>query len=118
MPRIITTITKQPSDPWIILKEGMTSDIFSEEEINNIILPYVEYVRSLLGIITPETLSTIENDTFTSTLSFDTIENTSLAYSKLFGTELDPIVVAKNNLLKQKMTSANLVYDVQKSIEQ
>lgn len=118
MPKIITTITKQSSEPWIILKEGMSSDIFSEEERNNIILPYIEYVRSLPGIISDETLSTVENNTFTSILSFDTIEHTTAAYNKLFGAQLDAIVVAKNDLLKQKMTSSNLRYNVQKNIEQ
>ena len=117
MPKIITVITKNESDPWVLLNQEVSATVFTQEERDTIIAPYVEYTRALPGIQVNQITGVFQDNTFTSTLVFDTAENTSNAYQKLFGTNLDPVVVAKNSLFKNKMQNLGISYSVQVAIE-
>lgn len=113
MAQIIVTITKQESDPWILLKKEIVNDIFSQEEINNITKPYIEYIKTLQGYDYSQSFIDIVGNTATTHMFFDTLENASNAFVKLYPDNeqtLEQVVKNKNTLIKQKMQEAGVQY--------
>lgn len=113
MARILITITKQNDDPWILIKRDLIQDIFSQEEIDNTIKPYFQYIKALPGYIYEQSSVEITGNTSVSTMVFDTIENAANAYVKLYPANeqtLEQVVKNKNQLIKQKMQEAGVHY--------
>lgn len=113
MARILITITKQNDDPWILLKRDLTQAVFSQEEIDNVIAPYYQYIKALPGYNYEQSSVEITGNTSVSTIVFDTIENAANAYLKLYPSDeqtLDQVVKNKNQLIKQKMQEAGVHY--------
>jgi hypothetical protein len=114
MPKIVTTITKKPTDPWILIT---TPEMFTTSEMDNIMWPYIYYVKDLPGFIPGLKTNNIYDNVFVNEIHFDTENNLNNAFSKLFGANLDERVVRKNALLKQKTSEAGVEYTIKNSIE-
>jgi hypothetical protein len=112
MPKITVTLTKANSDPWIISSKDLLQN-FTEEERLQILKPYMDYVMALPGYSYEQSLSEtyIDGDTSVTTICFDTEANMLSAKELLFGSNLDPVVQSRNNFIKDKIQSANVVYN-------
>ena len=109
MARIITKITKRPSDPWIMLSDA---SIFTADELTNVINPYFDYVKTLPGLVIQSPLPApfLYDDTAESSMIFDTQENAISASEALFFNPTNPAVLAKNALMRKKTEDAGAVY--------
>lgn len=116
MAKLIIKLTKQPQDPWILLSD--TSQ-FTQEEIDTIITPYYDYVKTLPGIQvqTPFPEPVITDNTSVSTLLFDTNKDIIVARDKLFLEPKDAAVINKNALIRQKLMAAGVKYTVETELE-
>lgn len=112
MAKIIVTVTKRESDPWILLKKDMVNQIFTQDEIDLIIRPYINYVKSLPGYLYDQSSVTINGNTAVSEMVFDTNENLESAYPNLFGIDVNEIVKNKNLLVRAKVLAAGAQYQV------
>lgn len=101
---------KNEDDPWILLKQDLVSSLFTQEEIDTYIVPFAVYLRSLPGYILEEASNVIEGNVSTTTIPFDTYENMLNGKEKLFGDNLDPVVVNKNQFFREKLQEANISY--------
>lgn len=104
MATVKTTLTKQSTDPWILLTDAT---LFTQEEMDNVVTPYTNFVKSLTG---NQGLTTdINGDTAVFTWTYDTMENAATARQEM--TDItNTIVSAKNFLLHSKLQSANAIY--------
>jgi hypothetical protein len=99
MPKIVNkVIRKNSSDEWLIAAQPYIG--FTEDEITNILEPYSVYMNALPGFQSVE--KSVDGNVLTVTRSFDTIENLQNAVKKLFGPNVDPIVKAKNEFIRNK----------------
>lgn len=108
--KIKITTTKQASDPWVSLNKDIVANHFSQEEIANVILPFIQYTTSLPGYVPQESSSSINGNVQTTYMAFDSPDHLMEAKNKLFGSDLDQVVVAKNELLKSKQEELGVEY--------
>lgn len=111
--KIKITTTKQSSDPWISLNKDIVENHFSQQEIQSVVVPYITYLTSLSGYVAEESSSTIEGNVQTTYIAFDSADHLIEAKNKLFGSNLDPVVTAKNALLKSKQDASNIIYSTE-----
>jgi hypothetical protein len=114
MPKIVTTITKKPNDPWILITRP---EVFTAAEMEDVITPYLYYVRSLPGFMTGLKTNSITDNVFVNEIYFDTEENARNAKELLFGENLDDRIVRKNALMKRKILAKSVTYRVENTIE-
>ena len=116
MAKLILKLAKQPGDPWITM---LDSSKFTQEELDTVINPYFEYVRSLPGlqIQTPPPQAVFYDDTNESTMLFDTEQDAINARELLFIAPTDSRVIAKNTLMRSKLQAENVKYTLTVTIE-
>lgn len=117
MAKIVVTIKKKPGDPWVLTHPSMEStwpQYFTQQEIDEIIKPYNEYLRNMPGYIAADSSFTIEGDTATSVGMFSIPQLAAGAFGILRSTanEDSPIVLARNKLVKDKMNELGISYEV------
>lgn len=102
MPKLVKTIiNNNPGGvkPWIDTNEYL--DHFTQQQIDEVITPYTDYVQNLPGFVsvTAEEVGgnlVIKHD-------FDTTENMIFAQSVLGGPNANSIVVTRNTLFTEKL---------------
>jgi hypothetical protein len=109
MSKIITTLHKNVDEPWILLTKD-TLQPFSPQELHDVVDPYTEYVKKLPGVQFDKFTTVINDTSAILTMVFDTPENMYIAKDKLFGTNLDKVVVNKNELIRSKVFAENVFY--------
>ena len=120
MPKIITNITKQENDPWILIERTILEqgELFTQEEMNSTIIPFLDFVKNLPGYDYPARQFIINGNQATITMTFDTSDDMMSAKAKLFGPSVtDAVVLNKNALLKSKIESAGANYSVSVTLE-
>lgn len=120
MPKIITNITKRENDPWILIEKNILEQgqIFTQEEINSTILPFLVFLRNLPGYDHSAQGTVINGNQATITMTFDTSADMISAKAKLFGPSVtDTVVINKNALLKSKIENAGVNYSVSVTLE-
>lgn len=108
--RMVIKNVKKEGDPWVSLNRDLIRDYLTEQEIQDVITPYFLFVHNLPGSLHEENTSVIDGNTQTATLNFDSYANLQNAKSKLFGPDMNPVVIAKNALLKSKMDALGVTY--------
>lgn len=107
---ISNIVVKNESDPWITIEKDTLKETFTQEEIDTIIVPFFNFLWALPGYVESiNTTSASENKKITN-LVFDSYENMMSAINVLYGPNANPVVVAKNNLLNEKIQQAGAVY--------
>lgn len=103
MPKLKVTIQKRTEDPWVLnMNQPISTVYFTEQEINDILLPYWQSVQQLTGL-----LSIIEEKTDDVRLviyDFDTMENLIASKEATSNTDLGR---ARTQLMQQVMTRNN-----------
>lgn len=115
MSKIITEIVKQENDPWILIEKNIidAGQIFTQEEFDTVIRPFLAFVRELPGYDYFSQETVIEGNQATITMVFDTIADMLTAKDRLFSANTTDIeVINKNLLLRNKMQSANVTYNI------
>lgn len=112
MAKIIVTVTKRENDPWILLKKDIVNQVFTQDEIDLIIRPYIDYLKSMPGYLYDQSSVTINGNTAISEIVFDTNENLESAYPNLFGVDANEIVKNKNLLVRAKVLATGAEYQV------
>ena len=111
MSKIIITITKKDNDPWILFKSGIASSVFSQQEINDVVKPFFDFLKSIPGYDYDSSGTTIDGNTSRTEMVFDTKENMMNAFSKLFGPDVENVVKNKNELLASRIAESNATYE-------
>lgn len=111
MPKIIVTLTKANSDPWIVSSKDLLTNFIEEERLQKL-KPYMDYVLALPGYSYEQSLAEtyIDGDTSVTAICFDTEANMLSAKELLFGSNLDPVIQTRNSFIRDKMQSANITY--------
>lgn len=102
MPKLVKTIINNNIGgvkPWIGVNEY--PDHFTQQQIDEIITPYTDYVQNLPGFVTV-TIREV-NGNLEIKHEFDTTENMMYAQSVLGGPNANSIVVLRNNLFTEKL---------------
>jgi hypothetical protein len=112
MPKIVITLTKANADPWIISSKDSLQD-FTEEEKLQVLKPYFDYLKALPGYSYEQSLAEtyVDGDTSVTTICFDTEANMLSAKELLFGNNVNSVVQNRNTFMKNKVQSANVVYN-------
>lgn len=116
--RLITTFTKQnDADPWILLAKAYVPQVFSEQEIAEVVLPFIEYSKSLPGMIPDSFTLDVAGNVATMARDFDTEQAAAIYQHTLGPGSANPLVIAKNQLLKSKFEALNVpLYTIQSSL--
>lgn len=118
MTKLISVVTKKIWDPWIHPVMNETSDgyipneYFTQEEIDNVLMPFLNYVRTQVGFDPNSVVKNISGNESVTIREFDTLDHAKLAAINIggIGPNPDPVVVARNELLRQKTEAANVTY--------
>lgn len=114
MPKIVKTIVNTNtggSKPWIL--DSQQQDYFTQEEINDIIIPYTEYMKNLPGAISIE-VEEVDTTLLIVKLEYDTEENLQNALAEQ---KENNIVKRRNDLYKSKMNQLGLTSVMRISFE-
>lgn len=117
MPKIVKTIVntnQNGTKPWIL--DDQRQDYFTQEEINDIIIPYEEYMKNLPGAISIE-IKEVDNSSLVVKLEYDTEENLQNALAMQGGNTINSVVKLRNDLYKSKMEELNLTSIIKISFE-
>jgi hypothetical protein len=108
--KIVVTTTKRENDPWIRLDKDNILSHFSVEQVREVFVPYFRYADSMPGYLPQQSTWITEGNTQKSIISFDSNENMLAAKDKLFGDNLEEVVIAKNNLRIAKQQELDVQY--------
>ena len=101
MNTIKTTVTKLPTDRWIIAGRDRLSDCFTADDIASTLEPYWGFIDSLDGI--GEKRTTLQGDVYTIEFVFDTAKNASDALNKIENKTPTPEALNLRKLIHSKM---------------
>lgn len=104
MPKITRTLYKKNTEPWIVTTADYIDVYFSQEEKENIILPYNNMVNQANGYIQDSFTQTFEGDTYTWSREYDTMENLQNAMIQMSDGN-NSIVSVRNEKLKEVMNN-------------
>ena len=105
MPKIVKRIVNtnlNGTKPWIL--DSQQQDYFTQEEIDDIIIPYTEYMKNLPGAISID-IEEVNNALLVVKLEYDTEENLQNALAEQ---KENYIVKRRNDLYKSKMNELGL----------
>ena len=105
MPKIVKRIVNtnlNGTKPWIL--DSQQQDYFTQEEIDDIIIPYTEYMKNLPGAISID-IEEVNNALLVVKLEYDTEENLQNALAEQ---KENSIVKRRNDLYKSKMNELGL----------
>lgn len=118
MAKLINVITKKIWDPWIHPLQNETGDsyipneFFTQEEIDNVLVPFLNYAKSQAGLIPSSVINDRSGNEEYSIREYDTLAHAQQAALNLSGRTAnpDPIVTARNELMRQKTEAAQVTY--------
>jgi hypothetical protein len=114
MPKIVKRIVNtnlNGNKPWIL--DSQQQDYFTQEEIDDIIIPYTEYMKNLPGALSID-IKEVNNTLLTIELEYDTEENLQNAVAMQ---KENAIVKRRNDLYKSKMDELGLTSGMRISFE-
>jgi hypothetical protein len=105
MPKIVKRIVNtnlNGNKPWIL--DSQQQDYFTQEEINDIIIPYKQYMKNLPGALSID-IEEVDSTLLVVKLEYDTEENLQNAVAVQ---KENVIVKRRNDLYKSKMNELGL----------
>ena len=111
----LTTIVRRTDSTkgaWCLLHSHYASNFFSQEEIDKVLTPYIEYANRLEGLISNSWRSVIDVNTAVFSVEFDTVEHAEEAKALLSQGSTVPVVKAKHDLLDARRKTFGLTYTV------
>lgn len=118
MPTITVTLKKSAGDSWVLASRDHAAEHYTQEEIDNTLIPFLEYIKTLPGYDWANTTSVFseDNNTLTTTHNFDTIENAIDADLKMFTPEEGTISYTRNQLVQSRIKSSGFNYTFSKVV--
>jgi len=113
MVKTIINTSPNGTKPWIL--DSQRQEYFTQEEINNIIIPYTEYVKNLPGALSID-VQEVDN-TLVVKQEFDTQENLNNAAVAQAKDTQNSIVKLRNELYENKMKDLGLTSKIIISFE-
>ena len=102
--------------PWVISQSPYAENFCTEDEINNIIIPYRNYVATITGMQSSSVTET-SNTELKIVYTFDTLENTYLALSLLRQSDSNnKISYDRQQLMMQKRLDKNVKHNISYAI--
>jgi hypothetical protein len=111
----LTTIvrrTDSSKSAWCLLHSHYAPNFFTQEEIDKVLTPYIEYAGRREGLIPNSWHSAIDANTAIFSVEFDTVEHAEEARTLLSQGSTVPVVKAKHDLLDARRKAFGLTYTV------
>ena len=107
--QIIQTTIRSPSDnTWSWSLNGRRNNNYTDEEFAQYREPYWNFIESTQGFVSLDFY--VDEDKRVYTITYDTVENTILAQSVLFGPSANSICLAARQFAKEKRDALNITY--------
>jgi hypothetical protein len=118
MAKVIVTLQKTSETPWVLASREHASENYTQEEMDTILFPYLEYIKTIPGYDWANTTSVFseDNNTLTTTYNFDTIENANAGLQLMFSSEPNSISFNRSQLLKNKLNELGVSYTASREI--
>jgi hypothetical protein len=115
--KFVTEIEKSNSQIWVTIHEN-SYHLFTQQEVDEIIVPYKQFVQTLDGLLIEENSWEFLNENkLKLTTVFDSKENALNGILKMSKDSDVDIVISKNLLLKNKYEELEINYTVKKYLE-
>jgi hypothetical protein len=102
--------------PWVISQAPYAENFCTQDEMNNIIIPYRNYVNTITGIQS-SSVTEISNTELKIVYTFDTLENTYLALSLMRQSDSNnKISYDRQQLIVQKRLDSNVKHNISYAI--
>lgn len=109
MATLTTTVRRKNIDRrWCLLHPSRALDFFTQEEIESVLLPFLEYAARRPGLIPNSHSSVIGSYSAIFEMKFDTVEHAEEARTLLSQGSTVPVVKAKHDLLESRRKLHNI----------
>lgn len=118
--RIVTEITKRQEDPWFIIgkaRDESMKQFFTQQQIDEVLIPYADLGNSQPGFLKDQSSFNFDGNNLYRVLAYDSEENAMNAQQLFSKNSNNPIVQARNQLVREKAIELGVSYQVKSYFE-